>query len=267
VLILGYVLAGLMGLSLGLLGGGGSILTVPILVYVLGFEPKPAIALSLAIVGVVSLFGAAGHWRAGRVQLRIALLFGITAMAGAFIGARVAASIPGAIQLTLLAVIMVLASVSMFRQGPVELAQPATARSGAALPIGKIMTAALSVGLLTGVIGIGGGFLIVPALLILGRVPLKQSVGTSLVIIAMNSFAGFAGYWGQVIVPWKFLAGFTGFAIVGVLVGTYVVRFVSAHALKRGFALFLLVIGVLVLYQNRSVYTSQEPAAAVTGKE
>lgn len=252
--LLGYALASLIGLSLGLLGGGGSILTVPVLVYVVGFAPKPAIAMSLPVVGATSLVGALGHWRAGNVALRPALAFGLIAMAGSYAGARLAAFVSGAAQLVILAVVMLAAALSMLRRsGRTASATPAPVR--ATLPPGTLAAVALTVGLLTGIVGIGGGFLIVPALVVLGRVPMKQAVGTSLLVIAMNSASGFAGYLGTVVLPWGFLAGFTAVAIAGILAGTYLVRFVSGAALTRGFALFLLAIAALMLYQNRTVFT------------
>ncbi|MGI9077371.1 MAG: sulfite exporter TauE/SafE family protein [Gemmatimonadaceae bacterium] len=259
--ILGFALAAIIGLSLGLLGGGGSILTVPVFVYVLGFAAKPAIAMSLPVVGATSLVGALGHWRAGNVQLRTAILFGVIAMVGSYLGARLAVFISGAAQLTTLAVVMLAAAVSMLRSNRGNDTQSDEAGdvvSRRSLPMAKIFGAALAVGVLTGMVGIGGGFLIVPALVILGRVPMKQAVGTSLLVIAMNSFSGFAGYLGTVEIRWGFLAVFTAIAILGILAGTYLVRFVPATALKRGFAVFLLVIGGLMLYQNHGVFAGGE---------
>lgn len=269
---LGFTLAAVIGLSLGLLGGGGSILTVPVFVYVLGFGAKPAIAMSLPVVGATSLVGAVGHWRAGNVHLRTALLFGLIAMVGSYLGARFAALLSGAVQLLTLALVILAAAGSMLRArpGPPAPADAAPSgdpsprpavQTGRPLPMAKILAVGLAVGVLTGVVGIGGGFLIVPALVVLGRVPMKQAVGTSLLVIAMNSVSGFAGYAGTVEVPWGFLAAFTGVAIAGILVGTYLVRFVSASALKRGFAFFLLAVGGLMLYQNRHVVT-RSPATA-----
>ena len=256
--VLGFALAAVIGLSLGLMGGGGSILTVPIFVYVLGFAAKPAIAMSLPVVGATSLVGAIGHWRAGNVNLRTAFLFGVIAMVGSYAGARLAVLFSGPVQLTLLAVVMLAAAGSMLRAGPSHTdAVPADdSLPATTLPLAKILAVGLAVGILTGIVGIGGGFLIVPALVVLGRVPMKQAVGTSLLVIAMNSVSGFAGYFGTVSIPWRFLSVFTGVAIAGILVGTWLVRFVSARALKRGFALFLLAIGGMMLYQNRGVLTS-----------
>lgn len=253
---LGLALAALIGLSLGLLGGGGSILTVPILVYVLGFEAKEAIAASLVVVGATSLFGALGHWRAGRVRPRTALAFGLVAMLGAFAGARLAGLLSGTLQLAVFAVVMLAAAVSMFR-GRAEGDESAPPR-----PLPLIVLAGLAVGVLTGVVGVGGGFLIVPALVLLARLPMKQAVGTSLVVIAMNSAAGFTGYLGRVPIRWGFLLAFTAVAILGILLGTRLVRHVSADALRRAFAVFLLVMGAFILYKNRAALlpSAGEPA-------
>lgn len=252
-MILGFALAALIGLSLGMLGGGGSILTVPIFVYVLGFEAKEAIAMSLAVVGATSLFGAAGHWRAGNVNLRVAVIFGVVAMAGTYAGARLAVFFSGAAQLTLFALVMLLAAVFMFRDNAPRRTVGVTSAPDVPMPLVLIVIEGLAVGVLTGLVGVGGGFLIVPALVLLGRVPMKQAIGTSLLVIAMKSFAGFIGYLGQVEVQWGFMAGFTAVAVIGILAGTWLVRFVPQHTLKRAFAVFLLVMGAFILYQNRAV--------------
>lgn len=275
---LGLALAALIGLSLGLLGGGGSILTVPIFVYVLGFGAKEAIAMSLAVVGAVSLFGAVGHWRAGNVDLRVALVFGGVAMVGTYLGARLAVHFSGGAQLALFAVVMLLAAFFMFReQRPVDPPAPpdgappggATGAGGAAggaavreMPLGLIVVEGLAVGALTGLVGVGGGFLIVPALVLLGRLPMKQAVGTSLLVIALKSAAGFYGYLGQVEVPWAFMGLFTAIAITGILAGTYLVRYVSQAQLKRAFAVFLVVMGGFILWQNRGAVLPDDEAPA-----
>jgi uncharacterized membrane protein YfcA len=236
-------LAILMGLALGLLGGGGSILTVPILVYVVGFEAKRAIAMSLGVVGVTSLAGALRHRRAGNVVVRTALLFGVVTMAAAYAAARLAVYIDGRVQLIMFGVIMLLAAAFMFRQGP-----PA---EGARVPSRPLLIAAgLAVGAVTGLVGVGGGFLIVPALVLLAHLPMKQAVGTSLLVIALNSMAGMAGYVGQVDFAWGFMAAFTAFALAGIVAGAHLVQFVSQEALKRGFAVFLVIMGFFILYQN-----------------
>lgn len=254
--ILGLVLAVLVGLSLGVMGGGGSILTVPIFVYVLGFETKPSIAMSLAVVGVVSLVGAYSHWRAGNVNLRIAGIFGAVAMAATFAGARLSAFMSGTTQLLIFAVVMLAAAFFMFRgQKPGEAGASAVESESAPVRLGLIAMQAVAVGVLSGIVGVGGGFLIVPALVLLGKVPMKQAVGTSLLIISLNSVAGFAGYLGQVEVEWGFMALFTGVAVVGIIVGSRLVKYVSQGALKRGFAVFLVFMAGWILYQNLSVLT------------
>lgn len=249
--LVGFALAALIGLSLGLLGGGGSILTVPVLVYVLGYEAKQAIVMSLVVVGITSLVGAVGHWRAGNVNLKSALIFGVITMLGAYLGARLAVLFTGGLQLTLLAVVMLAAAASMFRAPQAE----PTSRNvpPPTLPLITIGVVGLLVGVLTGVVGIGGGFLIVPALVLLGQVPVKKAIGTSLLVIAMNSASGYLGYIGTVTIPSSFLMGFTAVAVGGILVGTHLVRYVSAGVLKRSFAVFLLVMGGFMLYQNRLV--------------
>ncbi|WP_224242809.1 sulfite exporter TauE/SafE family protein [Hyalangium gracile] len=253
--LLGLSLAALIGLSLGLLGGGGSILTVPILVYVLGFGAKESIAMGLAVVGVTSLFGAMGHWRKGNLQLRAALTFGAVAMAGTYAGARLSVWVSGAAQLLLFAAVMLVAAFFMYRNGRKEAALAACKACPPPpephqSPFPVMAAAALGVGGLTGLVGVGGGFLIVPALVLLVGLPMKQAVGTSLLVIALNSFVGFAGYLGHVVVPWGYLALFTAIAVVGILAGTWVSRFVSQAALKRAFSAFLVLMGLFILFKN-----------------
>jgi uncharacterized membrane protein YfcA len=251
--IVGLLLAALMGLSLGLLGGGGSILAVPILKYVVGFGAKEAIASSLAVVGLTSLFAAVGHWRSGNVNVRVALTFGAVAMASTYLGARLAVFFSGAAQLALFAAVMIVAAFFMFRENgpnPAEVESDGAA-SSKRMSYGLIVVEGFAVGILTGLVGVGGGFLIVPALVVLGKVPMKEAVGTSLLVIAMKSVAGFAGYLGQVEVRWSYLATFTAVAIAGSFGGTYLVRYVPQEALKKIFAVFLVVMGAFILYQNR----------------
>ena len=258
--LLGLAFAGVIGLALGLLGGGGSILTVPVLVYVLGVAAKPAIAMSLPVVGLTSLVGAAAHWRLGNVRLTTAAVFGILAMGGAFAGARLSVFLSGAAQLVLLAVVMVAAAIGMLwtrrshRGGRSE--QTPRAQWSLLAPV------AVAVGVLTGLVGVGGGFLIVPALVLLARVPMRQAVGTSLLVIALNSAAGFGGYIGTIDIDWAFLARFTAVTIAGALVGAAMASRVPVTALRRAFAVFLLVVGGVVLYKNRAALgsTPTEPA-------
>ena len=248
--IFGLLMAVVIGLSLGLLGGGGSILAVPVFVYALGFGVKEAIVMSLAVVGVTSLFGAVGHWRAGNVNLRIAAIFGSVAMGGTYLGARLAVFFSETAQLILFAVVMLMAAYFMYRNG-----QPVMAHSGSGkMPIGLIVAEGLAVGILTGLVRVGGGFLVVPALVVLGGVAMKEAVGTSLVVIALKSAAGLLGYLGQVEVSWGFVAIFTAAAIAGSVGGSYLVRFVPGGALRKGFAVFLVLMSAFILFENRGAF-------------
>jgi uncharacterized protein len=249
VIFVGYALAALVGLSLGLMGGGGSILTVPIFVYVLHYDAKLAIAMSLPVVGVTSLVGAVSQWKSGNVNLKSAVAFGVLTMGGAFAGARLARLLSGATQLVILGVVMLAAAVTMFRSARSS-GDAQKVDTSRAMPVSLLVPVALAVGVLTGVIGIGGGFLVVPALVLLAHVPMKQAIGTSLLVIAMNSASGFAGYLGHVTVPWTFMLGFTAVAVCGVLAGTWLARFVSQAALKQSFAVFLVVMGGFILYRR-----------------
>jgi uncharacterized protein len=262
--LLGYALAAVIGLSLGLVGGGGSILTVPVFVYALGFPAKPAIAMSLPIVGTTSLVGALRHWRAGNVDLRVAPLFGAIAMVGAYVGARLAVMLSGAVQLLLLAIVMLVAAASMLRSGGLASVERrrGVETSPHRAPLWLLLAVGLCVGLLTGLLGIGGGFLIVPALVLLAGVPIKQAVGTSLVVIAMNAASGSLGYLGRVAIPWGVVAAFTVVAIAGIFAGTALCHRTSPAVLRRTFGVFLLIVGGLMLYENRGVLVPKRETAA-----
>lgn len=246
---IGYALAAVIGLSLGILGGGGSILTVPIFVYAMGYAPKVAIAMSLPVVGMTSLVGAYGHWRAGNFDLPAALTFGPIAMIGALIAAKLSVHVAGLVQLTLLGVIMIVAAVVMMRSAGAE------QHADKPRPRQPVLLGAsgLGVGMITGLVGIGGGFLFVPALALLAGLPIKTAVGTSLLVIAMNTAAGALGYRGQVDIPWTVVGIFAAIAIAGSLAGARVVRHVPQGALRRAFAYFLFAMAAFILYQNRSV--------------
>lgn len=262
-LVLGLVLAALIGLSLGTLGGGGSTLTVPIFVYVMGFEAKRAIAMSFPVVGGTSLVGALSHWRHGNVRWRTAFIFGAGAMIASFGSARLLAPLlSGETQLLLLGAVMLVAAISMFRNAGGRRV-PESAGTDPVLSLPLLALTALGVGSLTGLLGVGGGFLIVPALALLAHMPIKQAVGTSLVIISMNTFSAYLGYTGTVDVPWGFVAAFTAIAVLGILAGTRLVRAATPAQLKRAFAIFLLVVGAFVFYQNRAVFHRAEPAGGV----
>jgi hypothetical protein len=244
VIILGYTLALLIGLTLGLLGGGGAILTVPVLHYVLGFGVKETIPMSLVVVGLTSGFGAANHWRAGTVNWRAALAFAPPAIIGSILGVELGLRADAAVQLTVFAVVMFGASLSMlFGVGPAKRtwAHP--------LPLETLVGAA--VGVLTGFVGVGGGFLYVPALVLVAGLAIREAIGTSLVLILLSCAAGVARYQGSLTFDWRAIAMFTGVAFVGVAVGSRLVPHVSQKLLRKGFAIFLLGMGTFVLLRGR----------------
>ncbi|WP_204154376.1 sulfite exporter TauE/SafE family protein [Leptolyngbya sp. CCY15150] len=254
-IIVGYLLAGLIGLSLGLIGGGGSILAVPVLVYVMGVPAKAAIAMSLVIVGVVSLVGAIPHWRMGNVRFKTALLFGPAAMVGAYLGARLAALpwITETVQMGLFAITMLAAALLMIRKrgNPEAIALEAASHPHKHRWI-WIAVEGLAVGVLTGLVGVGGGFAIVPALVLLGNVPMKQATGTSLLIIAMKSVTGFLGYLGQVTLDWPLMLGFTLAATLGMVLGVQLLPSIKAQHLQKGFGYLLFAMAGFILWQNLS---------------
>ncbi len=256
-LVLEISLGLLIGLSLGLFGGGGSILTVPILVYGVGYDAKASIAMSLLVAGVTSLVGAYGHWRIGNVHVRVALVFGGVAMLGTYLGARLSVLVSGVFQLVLFSLVMLAAAYFMLL-GRVPGVRPEAGElhldDRSRMPIALIITEGLAVGVLTGLVGVGGGFLIVPALVLLVRIPMKQAVGTSLAVISLKSATGFLGYLGQVEIEWSFIGLFTAVAIGGILIGTRMVRHVPQKALRRGFAILLFAVAAAILFQNRGVF-------------
>jgi len=251
-MILARVLAALMGGALGMVGGGGSILTVPILLYVIGLPAKQAIATSLLVVGVTSAFAVIAHARAGRVLWRTAGLFGGAGMAGAFLGGRLAHFIPSTLLLLGFAAMMLATAIAMLRPAKGAGAGDGGAGDGeaeAAPPrqVARILIDGLVVGLVTGLIGAGGGFLVVPALVLLGRLPFKTAIGTSLVVIAMKSFAGFAGYLGHVSIDWSLAATVSAVAVAGTLVGGLLTSKVPQRALRQLFAWFVVVMAVYLV--------------------
>ena len=239
----------LIGAALGLLGGGGSVLTVPVFVYVLGFEPKPAIAMSLAVVGLTSAFGAAGHWRAGNVNGRIAVVFGAVAMLGTVLGVRLSRFVSGPTQLVILGAVMLAAAVFMLRARRGREAAHGAFSASIAQSILKAVPGGLAVGLLTGLVGVGGGFLIVPTLVLM-RMSLGAAVGTSLLVITSTCIVGFLGYLGQVTLDWAAMALVAGGTLPGIALGGYLHRFVPAPTLSRVFAALLVVTAIFILIQN-----------------
>ena len=250
-IVIALILGAIIGLALGMMGGGGSILTLPIFVYILGIEPKTAIVMSLAVVGITSLIGAIGHAHAGNLHARAAMLFAPTAMIMTWFGTKLASVMPGSWQLVLFASIMLLSATSMLRGAQVQ-AKHIETESVISIP-GLLVIGAL-VGILTGVIGVGGGFLIVPALVLLAKLPIKKAIGTSLALIALNSLVGFIGSLGHVVLDWRLMTEFILSASLGILVGTQLVKYIEANTLKRSFGVFLVVIATFILYQNRTTF-------------
>jgi uncharacterized membrane protein YfcA len=248
---LGAGLALAVGVVLGLLGGGGSILAVPIFLYVFHVPPKSAIAMSLVVVGMSALVGFLTHWRQGTVNIRIGAIFGALAMTGAFAGARLARFVPASVQLTLFAVFALTAAVMMLRDS-LRVASPAlttTSQQVHGFSVG-LGAQAVGVGLLTALIGAGGGFLIVPALVLMANLPVKEAVGSSLLIIAMNATSGVAGYLGQIAFDWPLVGWFTGLASLGAIVGTRLVRRLPAARIKQAFAIMILVLGTYLVIRR-----------------
>lgn len=243
-LVATLALSVLIGLSLGVLGGGGSILTVPLLVYVAGLDAKEAIAASLFVVGTTSLAGMISHARGGRVRWRTGLIFGAAGMAGAYGGGILGGYLPGTVLLVAFSLMMLATSVAMLR------GRRSPERRHSELPVGRVILDGAIVGLVTGLVGAGGGFLVVPALALLGGLPMGVAVGTSLLVIAMKSFAGFAGYLTSVSVDWPLVLGVTAAAIVGSLVGGRLAGKIPEELLRKGFAWFVLVMGVVVLVEQ-----------------
>jgi uncharacterized membrane protein YfcA len=248
----GVVLALAVGLVLGLLGGGGSILAVPIFLYVFHVPPKPAIAMSLVVVGMSALVGFLTHWRQGTVNVRIAAMFGLLAMMGSFAGARIARFVPAPIQLAMFAAFAFTGAILMLRDSLRTPRASATPTDGApSLRFSPLLAAeAIGVGVLTSLIGAGGGFLIVPALVLVANVPVKEAVGSSLLIIAMNATSGVAGYLGQVAFDWRLVAWFAGVAAIGAITGTKFMRRLPAARIKQAFAIMILVLGTYLVVRR-----------------
>ncbi|MGW3618738.1 sulfite exporter TauE/SafE family protein [Micromonospora arida] len=239
-------LAVLIGVSLGLLGGGGSVLAVPLLVYVADLPAKEAIATSLLVVGATSAVGVIPHARAHRVRWRTGLIFGFAGMTGAYAGGRLAEFIPAGLLLTGFAVMMIATAVAMIR-GRRNADGRAVPHE---LPVLRVILDGVVVGLVTGLVGAGGGFLVVPALALLGGLPMPVAVGTSLVVIAMKSIAGLAGYLSSVPINWGLAAAVTVAAIAGSFAGGRFTGRIPADILRKAFGWFVVAMGVFVLGQQ-----------------
>lgn len=249
---LGIALSILVGVSLGFFGGGGSILTVPLLVYVFGLGAKEAIASSLLIVGIASVSGALQHWRAGNVRLKEGLLFGLAGMLGAYAGGRASAFIDGGLLLLLFASMMILAASAMWR-GP---GGPRENGSDEKRSSAKLLLQGLAVGSFTGLVGAGGGFLIVPALALWAGLPMAVAIGTSLLIIVLKSATGFAGYLSHVEVDWGLIAAVSATAIAGSLLGSRLAARIGPSSLRRSFAGFVMVMACFILVREGALVAS-----------
>jgi uncharacterized protein len=258
-MLLAALLSLAIGVVLGMLGGGGAILTLPMLVYAVGIEPKAAIATSLCVVGSTSLVATALNARSRDVDWRIGLTFGVAAMAGAFGGGRLASFIPAPVLLVVFAVTMLVTALAMLK-GRAD-ASPSTR----GIAHGRILALGAGVGVLSGLVGAGGGFLIVPALAIFGGLTMRKAIATSLFVIALQSFAGFAGHVGHASLDWMVIAVVTFPSVIGMVAGTYAGRKVSANALRRSFAWLVIAMGLFVIAtQVPFVVTALVAAVTVT---
>lgn len=247
-ILLALALSVLVGLSLGMLGGGGSILTVPILLYVLGMEEKLAIATSLLVVSATSVVAAATHAREGNVEARVGLAFGLTGAAGAFVGGLGSEAVPGAWLIRGFLLMMFGTAVAMIRgRGEVR---------PAPFSLPKVIATGFSLGLLTGLVGAGGGFVVVPALVLVGGLPMKRAVGTSLVVIAVQTLAGFVGHATHVRVDLGLAAGISVAAAAGAVAGGRLTRRVPAETLRKAFGWFVLAMALyMALHQLWTIRT------------
>ena len=256
--IAGYIASLLIGVSLGLIGGGGSILTIPVLVYLFAISPTIAISYSLFIVGLTSLVGAYNNYRKGLVNFKTVLLFGSSSITTVFVARKfIIPFLPDVFftigtfdvhhalfVMVVFAILMVAASLSMIRNGHVKAGK--TTNSS---PLLLVLFGVL-IGLVTGFLGAGGGFLLIPALVILMKLPMKEAIGTSLLIIALNSLIGFLGDIGRHPIDWTFIIIVSMIAIAGVFIGGYFNQKVNADKLKKGFGWFVLITGLYIIFRE-----------------
>ena len=271
--IIGYFASALIGVSLGLIGGGGSILTVPVLVYLFGVDPVLATAYSLFIVGSTSLVGAFPKYKEGMVNVKTAVIFGIPAILAVYATrAWLVPMIPNPVfsigdfvvskamlMMGLFAMLMVFASYSMIqdkKSGPKE----AETTGPQQFNYPMILAEGGIVGVLTGLVGAGGGFLIIPALVLFSKLPMKQAVGTSLLIIAAKSLIGFTGDLSQYEMDWRLLGIVTALAVVGIFIGNRLSRNVDGDKLRKAFGWFVLVMGIYILIKE--LYLNPAASAA-----
>ncbi len=260
--ILGYFASLLIGISLGMIGGGGSILTVPVLVYLFGISPVLSTSYSLFVVGSTSLVGAFNNYRKGFVNIKTALLFGLSSITTVFLTRKFL--IPhiqqtlgsiGNFKITqslvimvLFAILMVAASLSMIKSKKEETNNITVENKKINLP--KLLSYGIAIGLATGFLGAGGGFLLIPTLVLLVKLPMKEAIGTSLFIIALNSLIGFTGDLGHFTIDWFFLFKITCIAIAGIFIGGFISKKISGDKLKKGFGWFVLVMGIYIIVKE-----------------
>lgn len=257
---IGFLASVFIGISLGIIGGGGSILTVPVLVYLLGVDPVTATAYSLFIVGVTSFIGAFPKYRQGEIDLRTAVIFGIPSILAVFLTRKfLLPSIPynvftmGSFQLTKPTLLMLLFALLMLVAALSMLKKPMTGSSENARPVFNyplILLEGTIVGMLTGLVGAGGGFLIIPALVLLSKLPMKQAIGTSLLIIAAKSIIGFTGDLGHTPIQWPLLLLVTALSIAGIFLGNRLAKRISGGSLRTAFGWLVLVMGVYILVKE-----------------
>lgn len=248
IFIIGLLLSALIGLSLGLIGGGGSILTVPILVYFLSVDPHSAVTMSLAVVGATSLFGTVLHYRKDNVVWKSGLLFGGAGIIGAFVGSPLTNLVSPTALLLIFGVLMLFVAVVMLlRKGN---ADHKTRHSPH--PI-QALLAGFGVGVLTGFLGVGGGFLIVPGLVLFGGLEMKKAIGTSLFVIFLNCVAGLAAHLGTGGFGWTLTAVVTALALLGAVVGTAISHGTPARNLQKAFGVLVFLVGGFLVVKNYSV--------------
>ncbi len=259
--IIGYLASILIGVALGLIGGGGSILTVPVLVYLLGVDAVAATSYSLFVVGITSAVGSIQYFKNNLVNIRTAIVFGIPSIIAVFLTrAYIVPAIPkevfsvgdfimtkSILMMLLFAILMIAASYSMIKKSTKqEVETDAVQKFNYPL----ILIEGGIVGVLTGLVGAGGGFLIIPALVILSKLPMKEAVGTSLAIIAAKSLIGFMGESAETVMNWPIILTVTGFAVVGIFAGTYLSKKIDGAKLKPAFGWFVLVMGCYIIIKE-----------------
>jgi len=234
-----------IGLSLGLLGGGGSLLTVPALVYFVGQSPRAAVTTSLAIVGANSMVGAIFHGSHGRLDLKVALVFGSAGMLASYLAADISKHISPELLLVAFAFLMIGIAFMLLLRRTKEQETAHMSR-----PLWMVFASGAGVGLLTGILGVGGGFLVVPALVMLVGLPVPTAIGTSLIVIAMNSIAGFLGHLGTGVADWMAILVFTSAGLLGTFSGMKLSRQLSSSKLQKAFAVFVIALAIFLLIDN-----------------